>query len=119
MLDRDSLNWATSEEEPVERWRKQVKFELLQLKFGGMDLRQARRRIHDRYRRNLAIFKQTERYELMEFYLTVLAQCVDPYARYFAQETMADYRGGMMVNYGIGSRACGIIHSGLTIRASP
>ncbi len=102
MLDRDSVSWAQSEEELVERWRKQVKFELLQLQFGGMDLTQARRRIHDRYRRNLAILKQTERYELMESYLTVFAQCVDPYARYFSPETMADYRGGMMAYYGIG-----------------
>ncbi len=104
MLDRNGLNWTASGQELSERWRRQVKFDLLKLKFDGLDLTKARSRIHARHRRNVVLLPQTEVYEVMESYLTSLAKCIDPYAEYIAPETLDSFRGGMLIYHGVGIR---------------
>jgi carboxyl-terminal processing protease len=50
--DPDDIDWATSEEELDERWRKRIKFDLLMLKMEKPDLAEARKRLHMRYHTN-------------------------------------------------------------------
>src|SRR5580698_347933 len=53
VIDAEKLPWAKSEDEIKERWRKQIKYDLLSLKLEDTPDADARTRVKKRYRLNL------------------------------------------------------------------
>ncbi len=102
--DATQLNWAANSEELDERWRKQVKYELLLLNLKGYDDADCRMRLRRHYERAQALVNQVERHELLERYLTSLTKSFDPHAEFLSEETMATFNTGMLKLYGIGVR---------------
>ena len=100
--DATELDWAATAVELDERWRTQVKYGLLLLKLKGYDDAECRLRLRRHHERTQTLLNQTERYELLEQYLTSITKCFDPRAEFLSEETMATFRGGMLRLYGIG-----------------
>lgn len=103
--DGSTQDWATSDDQLRERWRKAVKLQLLNLKLDGDSDADARAKLHRRYANNLNLLKQTEPGELLEIYLTTFMQCFDPHSRYFSPQSEDDFRMDMSLKLtGIGAR---------------
>lgn len=103
--DPDNVEWATSEDELNERWRKRIKFDLLMLKLDDTDLTEARKRIHTRYHTNQIFLDQTDSHEVLELYLSSMTHCLDPHSSYMSPQTLADFEIDMKLKLeGIGAR---------------
>lgn len=105
VLDPDDLDWAKTEEEVAERWRKRIKFDLLMLKMDDTDMADARKRLHKRYHGNRSLLRQTESHEILELYLSSMTHCFDPHSTYMSPQTLEDFQINMRLRLeGIGAR---------------
>ncbi len=104
VLDGEDLPWAKTADEVNDRWRKRVKYELLDLKLDDNSLKDARDRLHRRYRNIHENAKQTEKSEILELYLSAVTHCFDPHSSYMSPETLEDFRISMALKLeGIGA----------------
>ncbi len=102
--DNDKLPWARTQAELDDRWRRRVKYELLSLKIDGTELKDARERLHKRYKAIVTTAGQTEDNEVLEMYLSALTHCFDPHSSYMSPETLDDFRISMELQLeGIGA----------------
>lgn len=86
------------------RWRRRIKYDLLQLKADKVDIDEAKKRLRKRYRSFLQRMKQTTDDELVERYLNNVATSLDPHSAYFSPKTLEDFRIRLSLNYqGIGA----------------
>ncbi|MAG92653.1 MAG: tail-specific protease [Planctomycetaceae bacterium] len=96
--------WAADRKEINERWRKRIKYELLVFKLDDTDPKEARERLHKRYRRLQKEFHNTEQGEALEMYLTALAEAFDPHSRYMSPDSLKQFEIDMRLSLdGIGA----------------
>ncbi|MEY4632403.1 MAG: Tail-specific protease precursor [Pseudomonadota bacterium] len=91
-FDRKNQSWATTTEEINDRWRKRVKFQLLQLKESLSDVGKAREKLIKRYK--LAGKRQQEMTmdDVYSLFLSSFATALDPHSGYLAAEELEDFR---------------------------
>ncbi len=107
VTDADDLPWAKTRKELDERWRKRIKYELLDLKLEehGENLDEAREKLHRRYRTISSNLRLTDEHEITEMYLTALARCFDPHSSYMSPRTLEDFQINMRLSLdGIGAQ---------------
>ncbi|SFI54270.1 carboxy terminal-processing peptidase [Planctomicrobium piriforme] len=119
-IDAKKLTWCATQEELDERWRKRVKYDLLQFKLdGGKDtkdaadaapkteaqiLEAARERLNKRYRNNQLLVDQYSPGEELEIFLTALASTFDPHSTYMSPHSWEDFEIQMRLSLdGIGA----------------
>lgn len=104
VIDAKDRDWAKTEAEIADRWRKRIKYDLLILKVDGTDLAEARERLHRRYATVLNAAQQTEPGEMLEMYLSAIAHGFDPHSSYMSPQTVKDFRIQMELSLeGIGA----------------
>ncbi|MBW3541120.1 MAG: carboxy terminal-processing peptidase [Planctomycetes bacterium] len=104
IVDGDELDWAATEEEIAERWRKHIKYALLVLKIDGETMEAARDRLHKRFRNQVRAIAQTEDFEKLEMYLSSLTHVFDPHSSYMSPQTLEDFKIQMALRLqGIGA----------------
>ncbi|MCA9098629.1 MAG: PDZ domain-containing protein, partial [Planctomycetaceae bacterium] len=122
--DGDKLAWAKTQEElNNDRWRKRIKYELLQYRldddFGkepdadedktSLDskprtMEEARERLHKRYRNTELAIGQYSEGEELEIFLTAFTQCFDPHSTYMSPFSWKDFEIQMRLSLeGIGA----------------
>ncbi|WP_437203246.1 carboxy terminal-processing peptidase [Planctomicrobium sp. SH664] len=119
--DPKKLDWCKSQAELNDRWRKRVKYDLLQFKLDNENksdttaktevspngespvaraaelegkpktLEEAKERLHKRYRNNKRIVDQYNTGEELEVYLTALSKCFDPHSSYMSPHSWQDF----------------------------
>lgn len=93
-LDRKSLDWAESSEELKERWRKRVKFQLLQLKntLKTKSIEELKNKLKKRYA--LEVKRQNEETLEMvyERFLNSFASSLDPHSSYMSERDLEEFR---------------------------
>ncbi len=91
-FDRKKQAWASTSEEINDRWRKRVKFQLLQLKESLGDLKKAQEKLTKRYK--LAEKRQQEMTmdDVYSLFLSSFATALDPHSGYLAAEELEDFR---------------------------
>lgn len=90
-ISGDDLGWAASEQELDDRWRKRIKYQLLDLKLDGTELEEAREQLHKRYRNVKLNMEQMNEQDKLEIYLTALTRCFDPHSSYMSPQTWQDF----------------------------
>lgn len=104
VIDAEKLPWAKTEQELRERWRKQVKYDLLSLKLEDTPEAEAKARLKKRYRLNIENWEQMEDGEKLELYLSALTHCLDPHSSYMSPQTRDEFRISMELRLqGIGA----------------
>ena len=105
VVDADDLDWADSEDEIRERWRKRIKFDMLSLRLDESQKKdEIIDRLHKRYRTIERTMEQTESFEKLEMYLSSLTHCLDPHSSYMSKQTLDDFRISMELSLeGIGA----------------
>lgn len=90
-VDGDAIGWAADVRELNERWRKRIKFDLLNLKFDKVSSEDAHKRLHKRYDTLKRTAHDTEDGEVLEIYLSALAHCFDPHSSYMSPQSVEDF----------------------------
>lgn len=127
--DYDKMDFAASEEELNERWRKRIKFDLLMQKIGSKAVNdpeakkndldknkakteetkpltdaEAKEKVLQRYSGLVKRFKQLDSNDLLELYLTDLTTSADPHSSYMSPSTLEDFDIAMRLQLeGIGA----------------
>ena len=92
--DPDLYDFPVDNAEAQERWRKRVKFDLLQLKVvDKLDADEAVKKLKIRYRDRGRAVRQFDMGDLLEFYLTALTKTFDPHSSYMNSKTFEDMMG--------------------------
>jgi carboxyl-terminal processing protease len=105
--DYDNIDFARSADEVRDRWRKKVKFDLLQQRFEKKPLPEAeqKERILKRYRTLMDAWTRTDSDEVLELYLNALTTSFDPHSDYMSSSTLEDFNIQMRLSLdGIGAR---------------
>lgn len=106
IVDRDAAQYAKNDDEARDRWRRQLKLSLLDLKDGddpvvGQDARDQLMRRYDRY---AARWKGTSSDDILEMFLTSVTNSYDPHSTYMSPATLEDFSISMRLNLdGIGA----------------
>ncbi|NQV24106.1 MAG: carboxy terminal-processing peptidase [Rhodopirellula sp.] len=103
--DAESLPWATTDAEVNERWRRRVKFDILNRTLDKKEkIEEVRDRLHKRYNTLLRSIHDTETSEVLEMYLSALTHCFDPHSSYMSPQTTEEFRISMQLSLdGIGA----------------
>jgi carboxyl-terminal processing protease len=88
--DPDQLDFPVDEAEADERWRKELKYQVLVLKLNDEKPEEATRRLRIRYRDNNRVFEKFDTSELLEVYLTSMARAIDPHSDYMNWKSLED-----------------------------
>ncbi len=89
--DPEKMSYAKSAAEADERWRKQVKFDMLQQIADEIPHDEAIEKLHKRYRSIRRNWEQTDSDELLEFFLSALTMSFDPHSSYMSPSTLENF----------------------------
>jgi carboxyl-terminal processing protease len=105
IVDRKSLDYPSTPEEVVDRWRKRIKYDLLVLRADKVDGEKARERLLRRYHNFARRMKQFDNDEMLETYLNAFAASFDPHTSYMSPSQLENFRIMMRLNLeGIGAQ---------------
>ena len=100
----DLIQWAATPDEMNERWRKRIKYDVLQLTLEDEPLADIRERLHKRYSNLLSVEQQTEPADKLETFITALAGTFDPHSSFMSEKTLEDFQISMNLSLeGIGA----------------
>ena len=91
IIKGDEQPWARTQEEVDERWRKRIKYDLIQFRLDNETDEEGRKRLHSRYKTVQRNIEQMKQSEILEFYLTALTTCFDPHSTYMSPESAEDF----------------------------
>jgi carboxyl-terminal processing protease len=92
VTDADARTYPKTAEENVDRWRKQVKLDLLKEIADDVEISAAVKKLHKRYDGVRKSWEQTSDNELLERYLSSLTTSFDPHSSYMAPETEKNFK---------------------------
>ncbi|RMG02758.1 MAG: tail-specific protease [Planctomycetota bacterium] len=104
--DPDLTEYAKSDAEIRDRWRKRIKFDLLRLKADkeALEGKEAVEKLERRYTSYRTRMHQTDADELLEMYLTAICEAYDPHTSYMSPETLENFEITMRLELeGIGA----------------
>ncbi|MDA1165463.1 MAG: carboxy terminal-processing peptidase [Planctomycetota bacterium] len=103
--DSEALPWAVTDSEINERWRRRVKYDILNRTLDKEEeLAEVCDRLHKRYNTLLRSIHDTEGSEVLEMYLSALTHCFDPHSSYMSPNTLDEFRISMQLSLdGIGA----------------
>ena len=103
-VDPKSSTYAKTKDESDDKWRRQIKFNLLDLKDEGKTVEEARDQLNRRYTRYAKRWAQTDADELLELFLTSVTMAYDPHTTYMSPGSLDDFQIMMRLNLeGIGA----------------
>ncbi len=104
IIDRENLPFARTVAELDERWRKRIKYDLLNQKLEGKSLAEARETLRKRYRAFARRMHQTDGDELLEMFLNSVTNSLDPHTSYLSPSTLTNFEISMRLELeGIGA----------------
>jgi carboxyl-terminal processing protease len=101
----DGIAYAKTDAELRDRWRKRIKYELLDLEIEkDLKGKEAADKIAKRYEHLGRRMRQTDNDELLEMYLTALTTAYDPHTAYMSANSLENFEIQMRLNLeGIGA----------------
>lgn len=105
MLDREDAEWASSEKELDEIWRKRIKNDALNLVLTGKDKEASQEVLRKRYERYHKAILQYKSEDVFQLYMNAYGQVVDPHTNYFSPITSENFKINMSLSLeGIGAQ---------------
>ncbi len=103
--DPDTINYAKTDAEMRDRWRKRIKYELLDLELEkDLKGKEAQDKIAKRYEYLAKRMRKTDNQELLEMYLTALTTAYDPHTTYMSANSLENFEIQMRLKLeGIGA----------------
>lgn len=92
VYDAKELKWAVDENELNDRWRKRIKYDLLLFRLEKTADAEAKDKLKKRYRNIDLTMHQMEDRDIVEIFLTSLAETFDPHSSYMSPRSEADFK---------------------------
>ncbi|MFV8817253.1 carboxy terminal-processing peptidase [Haliea sp. E17] len=103
-LDVEDRDWATSEKELDDRWRKHLKNQVLSLKLADKALEDIPETLTHRYQNQLNRVKQYNSQDVFQIYANALTELYDPHTNYFSPRRSENFNINMRLSLeGIGA----------------
>lgn len=104
LLDFEERGWATTQAELDDRWRKQLKNEVLRLKLADKEDKEIAPTLSKRYGNQLRRVKQYNNQDVFQIYANALTQLYDPHTNYFSPRRSENFNINMSLSLeGIGA----------------
>ncbi len=106
VIDRKAAQYAHNDAEATDRWRRQLKLSLLDLKDSDEPVvgKEARDQLMRRYDRYANRWRSTSSDDILEMFLTSVTNSYDPHSTYMSPATLDDFNISMALNLdGIGA----------------
>ncbi|MEY3204990.1 MAG: Tail-specific protease precursor [Planctomycetota bacterium] len=108
VIDRKATQWAKTEAEAEDLWRRRIKYELLVQKMEKTPPEEAKEKLLRRYRSFAKRMHQMTGDELLETYLSSLTGSFDPHTSFMSPGTLENFEIGMRLQLdGIGAQLKG------------
>ncbi len=91
-VDRKNLAYPKTVEEVNERWRKHIKFQLLNLKSGTETIEKAREKLKKRYELAIKRHNDLNKDRVYGVFLNAFSTALDPHSSYLPVEELEDFR---------------------------
>lgn len=91
IIDPDAAKYATNPAEAKDRWRRQIKYALLDMKDEGKEGEEALGQLRRRYARYARRWRSTDSDNLLEMFLTSVTSAYDPHSTYMSPGTLDDF----------------------------
>lgn len=91
LADRREAAWPAGEAEARRLWRQRIEFDLLQEKLGGAKPQDWAKNVQKTYDRLLANYRELDSSDVLQNYLSALADCYDPHSEYMAASTEENF----------------------------
>lgn len=91
-VDRKKVPWAKTTEELTDRWRKRVKFQIMQLRDTIKDPAKIREKMTKRMDLMRKRHKETKSDQVMGIFLNAFATSLDPHSDYMGPDELEDFR---------------------------
>ncbi|MEM6472848.1 MAG: carboxy terminal-processing peptidase, partial [Planctomycetota bacterium] len=95
VVDADVAKYARNTEEVKDRWRRQLKYALLDLQDDDTIGEEAKDLLRRRYQRYARRFKNYDNDDILEAYLTSITSAFDPHSTYMSPATLEDFNISM------------------------
>ncbi|WP_196138105.1 carboxy terminal-processing peptidase [Aliikangiella sp. G2MR2-5] len=103
-IDREDANWATSEQEINDYWRKRVKNDALNLVLADKTFEEAKEILTKRYKVAMRRVAQINSEDVFSYFMNAYANTVDPHTSYFSPRTAENFNIDMKLSLeGIGA----------------
>jgi carboxyl-terminal processing protease len=103
-LDMEERKWAKGQAELDDRWRKQLKNQVLSLKIAGKDTDEIVPILQKRYERQLQSVTQYNSQDVFQIYANALTELYDPHTNYLSPRSTENFNINMSLSLeGIGA----------------
>ena len=104
IVDGEAAHYPEDEADARDRWRKRIKYDLLNLKLEKVEGKAAVEKLSRRYHSFAKRMHQTDDDELLETYLTAITTSFDPHTTYMSPTTLKNFEISMRLELeGIGA----------------
>ena len=105
IIDPEVASYANTPAEANDRWRRQIKYAMLDLKDEGKEGEEARDQLRRRYNRYAKRWRNTDNNDILEMYLTAVTTAYDPHSTYMSPRTLKEFQMSMGLSLdGIGAQ---------------
>ncbi len=103
--NRKDLDWPQDLAEAKALWREELRFEYLQEKLNKQKPAEILKTLSTRYRRLLKTLAEYDTDDILQYYLTALAQSYDPHSDYMGKAQLENFAISMKLSlFGIGAQ---------------
>jgi carboxyl-terminal processing protease len=104
LLDAEGQDWASTQEELDERWRLQIKNQVLNLRLADKPEEEITETLGKRYRNQLTRVNQYNAQDAFQIYANALTELYDPHTNYFSPRRSENFNINMRLSLeGIGA----------------
>lgn len=104
MVNRKNADWPESEEAARQLWRQHIRYEYLQEKLNKQKPEEIIKTLSNRYKRMLRNLGEFDTDDILQLYLTSLAQAYDPHSDYMGKDQLENFAISMKLSlFGIGA----------------
>lgn len=105
IVDRDKVDYAETKNEMQERWRKNIKLQLLNYLSSGQSVAEAKKKLAKKYNLFNKRVDEIDEEKLLDRFLNAFSMALDPHSNYLTQEENEDFSISMKLKLeGIGVR---------------
>jgi carboxyl-terminal processing protease len=105
LVDREKVPYATDRNDMKERWRKNVKLQLLNYVSSGKSVKEGKQKLEKKYRLMKKRIDEIDEEKLLGMFMNSIAAALDPHTNYLSNEEHQDFRISMELKLeGIGVR---------------
>ncbi len=105
VVDMEKIDYAKTKEEMDERWRKNIKLQLLNYVSAGKNIHEAKGKLKNKYRILQKRIEEIKDEEILSRFLNAFSNALDPHSNYLTQDEHEDFKISMELKLdGIGVR---------------